>query len=182
MLGLLWTLGCLMVLGARESTESKARREQVNAWREQMLEQARREGRDTAAMRRAGRRWLWLFWLELLGTLVGAVVLLGNSLFVLPVASLLHLPTFGGGVLVLVVSALLVFVSFHALLVDMLPFTGAPEAAQRRYALLAATAVTTAFLLIGILVDTSLAFLALIPFLALLVLEPKLRKRSGVSV
>jgi MFS family permease len=175
---LLWSLRRLVV---RDTHVRQARREQEKARREFILETARRQGRDTTALRRTLQ---WLYWwitLEAVGTAVGGVLLLGNSLFVVPVASLLHLSAVGAAVLVLVVGAPLAFASLRALLiVGYRAYTLAPEAALKWYALWTAATLTTAFLLFGILVDTSLACLSPIPVLTLLFLEPKLRKRSGV--
>ena len=140
------------------------------------------KGRERTTMRAStGWRIAW----DVLGTVTGGSLLIGNFLVVLPVAHLFHLPPFAGLVLVLVVGTVLHFVSFRALLIVTFLRTYNtlfPVAAVKRYALATATTVTTAFLLIGILFNTELACLAFIPLVAVLFVNPVLRKHYGVSV
>jgi hypothetical protein len=157
-------------------------REREKALREHLLETASREGYDPTAIR-ITRRWRpWLILLDLLGTVVGFILLFINPLFVLLLTSLLHLPAVAALLLVLVVGTGLGFVSSHALLiVSESPGRLAPESAVRRYVLLGAITLTAVFLILGIAVDTGLWFLFFIPILACIILPPILRKRSGLS-
>ena len=92
--------------------------------------------------------------LDLLGTVVGFILLFINPLFVLLLTSLLHLPAVAALLLVLVVGPGLGFVSSHALLiVSESPGRLAPESAVRRYALLGAITLTAVFLILGIAVE-----------------------------
>jgi hypothetical protein len=131
---------------------------------------------------RVSTRWR-IAW-DILGTVTGGFLLIGNFLVVVPIAHLFHLPALAGLVLVLVVATVLLFVSFRALLMVtfLRTYTFFPVAAVKRYALATATTVTTAFLLIGILLNTELACLAFIPLVVVLFVNPLLRKHYGVSL